>query len=111
MIPERELVSPMWCITAGAKERGKAEDIVRFFNWCFSEEGAFLYNYGIEGVSEITERNVNNIASSIDTRAEQIKRAVEVLDSEHLRTRVQSESTSRTAHFLGFQDLVFSRRS
>ncbi len=51
MIPERELVSPMWCITAGAEERGKAEDIVRFFNWCFSEEGAFLYNYGIEGVS------------------------------------------------------------
>lgn len=51
MIPERELVSPMWCITAGAEERGKVEDIVRFFNWCFSEEGAFLYNYGIEGVS------------------------------------------------------------
>ena len=51
MLPERELVSPMWCITAGAYEKGKAEDIVRFFNWCYTEEGAYLYNYGIEGVS------------------------------------------------------------
>lgn len=51
MIQERELVSPMWCITAGAYEKGKAEDIVRFFNWCYTEEGTDLYNYGIEGVS------------------------------------------------------------
>lgn len=51
MIQERELVSPMWCITAGAYEKGKAEDIVRFFNWCYTEEGTNLYNYGIEGVS------------------------------------------------------------
>lgn len=51
MIQERELVSPTWCITAGAAERGKVEDIIRFFNWCFGEEGAGLYNYGIEGVS------------------------------------------------------------
>lgn len=55
MIPERELISPMWCITAGAKERGKTEDIVRLFNWCFSQEGAYLYNYGIESVSYILE--------------------------------------------------------
>ena len=53
MIQERELISPMWCITAGAYEKGKAEDIVRFFNWCYSEEGAGLYNYGIEGISYI----------------------------------------------------------
>lgn len=51
MIPERELVSPTWCITAGAFENGKVEDIVRFFNWCYTQEGAWLYNYGIEGVS------------------------------------------------------------
>ena len=51
LIQERELISPTWCITAGAGERGKVEDIVRFFNWCFTEEGARLYNYGIEGVS------------------------------------------------------------
>ena len=51
MIQERELVSPVWCITAGAYESGKAEDIVRFFNWCYTKEGAYLYNYGIEGVS------------------------------------------------------------
>ncbi|MGN0618613.1 MAG: hypothetical protein ACI4J7_06295 [Ruminiclostridium sp.] len=55
MIQERELVSPYWCITAGAQERGKAEDIVRFFNWCYTEEGANLYNYGIEGVSYTLE--------------------------------------------------------
>lgn len=55
MIPERELISPMWCITAGAKERGKTEDIVRLFNWCFSQEGAYLYNYGVEGVSYTVE--------------------------------------------------------
>lgn len=51
MIQERELVSPTWCITAGAYENGKVEDIVRFFNWCYTEEGSSLYNYGIEGVS------------------------------------------------------------
>lgn len=48
----------MWCITAGAKERGKTEDIVRLFNWCFSQEGAYLYNYGIEGVSYTMENGV-----------------------------------------------------
>lgn len=51
MLPERELISPTWCITAGAAEAGKVEDILRFFNWCYTEEGARLYNYGIEGVS------------------------------------------------------------
>lgn len=51
MIPERELISPMWCITVGAYEKAKVEDIVRFFNWCYTPEGAGLYNYGIEGVS------------------------------------------------------------
>lgn len=51
MIQERELISSSWCITARAKEEEKVEDIVRFFNWCFTQEGAYLYNYGIEGVS------------------------------------------------------------
>lgn len=51
MIQERELISPIWCVTAGAKEKGKVEDIIRFFNWCYTKEGADLYNYGIEGVS------------------------------------------------------------
>ena len=44
MIQERELVSSSWCITARALEEGKVEKIVQFFNWCFSQEGAFLYN-------------------------------------------------------------------
>ena len=51
MIQERELISSSWCITARAKEEEKVEDIVRFFNWCFTQKGAYLYNYGIEGVS------------------------------------------------------------
>ncbi|MDY3249117.1 MAG: extracellular solute-binding protein [Candidatus Choladocola sp.] len=51
MIQERELVSSSWCITAEAEKAGKVEDIVRLFNWCFTREGAYLYNYGIEGVS------------------------------------------------------------
>ena len=55
MIQERELISPIWCITAGAYEKGKAEDIIRFFNWCYTEEGSRLYNYGIEGVSYTLE--------------------------------------------------------
>ena len=55
MIQERELVSPTWCITSGALDRGKAESIVRLFNWCFTQEGAYLYNYGIEGVSYTME--------------------------------------------------------
>ncbi len=55
MIQERELISPMWCITAGAGEKGKVEDIISFFNWCYSEEGARLYNYGIEGISYTME--------------------------------------------------------
>ncbi|MGN1338997.1 MAG: hypothetical protein ACI4WS_01775 [Oscillospiraceae bacterium] len=57
MMPERELISPMWCITAGAQERGKVEDIIRFFNWCYSQEGEYLYNYGIEGVSYTLENS------------------------------------------------------
>ncbi len=58
MIPERELVSPMWCITSGAEVRGKVEDIIRLFNWCFSDEGAYLYNYGIEGISYTVENGM-----------------------------------------------------
>ena len=51
MTPERIMVMPMWCITSGAEKRGKVEDIVRFFNWYYSEEGSYLYSYGLPGVS------------------------------------------------------------
>ena len=61
MIQERELVSPTWCITSGALDRGKAESIVRLFNWCFTQEGAYLYNYGIEGVSYTMELSLIHI--------------------------------------------------
>ena len=49
MTQEREAVSSVWCITIAAKD--KVEDILRWFDWWFSEEGNNLYNYGIAGVS------------------------------------------------------------
>lgn len=48
---ERAAVSSVWCISADAAAAGKVEDILRLFNWCYSDEGKMLYNYGIEGVS------------------------------------------------------------
>lgn len=49
MTQERKAVTPLWCITTAAEEAGKVEDILKVFNWNFSEEGLLLYNYGIEG--------------------------------------------------------------
>ena len=51
MTPERGMVMPMWCISSAAKKRGKVEDIIRFFNWYYSEEGSYLYSYGLPGIS------------------------------------------------------------
>lgn len=50
-IPEQSYISDSWCITKAALRRGKAADIVRFFNWCYTQEGQYLLNYGIEGIS------------------------------------------------------------
>lgn len=36
-------------ITVGAEKDQKVENILRFFNWMFSEEGIQMNNYGIEG--------------------------------------------------------------
>lgn len=49
--PERNTVSKIWSITTAAQKNGKLEDILRFFNWCFTEEGSNLYSYGLEGIS------------------------------------------------------------
>lgn len=46
---ERQAVTNNWCITIAAEEAGKVENILKFFNWQFSEEGIRLYNYGLEG--------------------------------------------------------------
>ena len=46
---ERAAVTSVWCITQAAADAGKVEDIVKLFNWNYSEEGINLYNYGIEG--------------------------------------------------------------
>lgn len=48
---ERNAVTSVWCITQAAADAGKVEDILKLFNWNFSEEGINLYNYGIEGVT------------------------------------------------------------
>lgn len=45
------MVMPMWCISSAAEKRGKVEDIIRFFNWYYSEEGSCLYSYGLPGIS------------------------------------------------------------
>lgn len=50
MTQERNAVSGVWCITTAAEKAGKVEDILKLFNWNFSEEGIVLYNYGLEGV-------------------------------------------------------------
>ena len=53
MTPEQLMVMPMWCITSAAEGRGKVEDILRFFNWYYSQEGSYLYSYGLEGISVV----------------------------------------------------------
>jgi len=51
MTPERKMVAPVWCITSAAANHGKMEDIVRFFDWYYSQEGSYLYSYGLPGIS------------------------------------------------------------
>ncbi|MBO4289634.1 MAG: extracellular solute-binding protein, partial [Lachnospiraceae bacterium] len=46
-LQERQAVTPLNCITAGAVARGNVENILKFYNWQFSEEGIMLYNYGL----------------------------------------------------------------
>ncbi len=48
-LQERQAVTRLNCITVAAEQRGKVEDILKFYNWQFSPEGILLYNYGIEG--------------------------------------------------------------
>ena len=48
MIQARDKVGARGVITIAGEE--KAENIVRFFDWMHSEEGATLINYGVEGI-------------------------------------------------------------
>ena len=48
-IQKRQGITGNWCITAKAEADGKVEDILKFWNWMFSDKGVMLYNYGIEG--------------------------------------------------------------
>ncbi len=49
MLQMREGLQHRWSITVKADEDGLVEDICKFWNWMYSEEGVNLYNYGIEG--------------------------------------------------------------
>lgn len=48
-LQKRQGITGNWCITEKAAQDGKVEDILKFWNWMFSDEGVMLYNYGIEG--------------------------------------------------------------
>lgn len=48
LVPARNKVSAIGTVTIAGEE--KAGDIVRLFDWLYSDEGAKLMNYGIEGV-------------------------------------------------------------
>jgi putative aldouronate transport system substrate-binding protein len=47
MTQERNAVTSVWCVTTAAAKAGKVENILKLFNWNFSEEGIILYNYGL----------------------------------------------------------------
>lgn len=64
-LQERNAVTQLNCITVKAEADGKLEDILRFFNWQFSEEGVNLYNYGIEGLSYTMVDGVPTLNSEI----------------------------------------------
>lgn len=57
MTPERLMITPIWCVSAAAQKSGKAQDIVRFFNWCYTQEGSWLFSYGLPGISYELEEN------------------------------------------------------
>ncbi len=50
MIQSRDKVAHLITVTVAAEEAGKAEDIVKFFNWFFTPEGRKVTNYGLEGI-------------------------------------------------------------
>ncbi|MEG1427003.1 MAG: extracellular solute-binding protein, partial [Oscillospiraceae bacterium] len=49
-IPARGKASLNAALTITAEQNGKAEDIIKYYNWIFSEEGTTLSSFGIEGV-------------------------------------------------------------
>lgn len=46
--PARNKIGPVGVITIAAKD--KVGEIVKFFDWLYSDEGAHLMNYGVEGI-------------------------------------------------------------
>lgn len=49
-LPSRAMITPTSVLTIAAEEKGIAADIVKYFNYVYSDEGTVLASYGIEGV-------------------------------------------------------------
>lgn len=48
-LPSRAMITATSAITIAAEEKDIADDIVKYFNYVFSDEGTILSSYGIEG--------------------------------------------------------------
>lgn len=65
-VPARNKVSPMGVVTVAAED--KAGDIMRFFNWLYSDEGSYLMNYGVEGVHhEVVDGKPKLVSPYVDS--------------------------------------------
>lgn len=49
-LPSRGMITPTSIITVTAEKKGIEADIIKYFNYIFSDEGTVLSSYGIEGV-------------------------------------------------------------
>jgi ABC-type glycerol-3-phosphate transport system substrate-binding protein len=49
LIQARDWRNTSYCITTAAEKAGKAEQIVRLFDWLFGPKGTELYSFGVEG--------------------------------------------------------------
>ncbi len=66
IVPARNKVSARGVVTIAAED--KVADIVRFFNWLYSDEGAYLMNYGVEGIHhEVVDGKPKLISPYVDS--------------------------------------------
>jgi len=82
------------CIIISADVQ-RAADIVRFFDWCYTDEGVMLTNFGVEGVSYYMNNGVPQILPELLARH---ANASDVLSS------VQAEIGAGQFHFTPFID-------
>lgn len=72
-IPSRAMITPTSVLTIAAERNDVAADIVRYFNYVYSEEGTVLASYGIEGthfeyVDDVPVINSDIGATFVDAR-------------------------------------------